>query len=61
MRTMTLAKNITWDDKTAEVSQIYSAKFANPKKDFIIAGGKDKNEAKIFNVDTGKVVSIIDC
>ena len=26
-----------------DATQIYSAKFTNPRKDFIIAGGSDKN------------------
>ena len=29
----------------------------NAKKDFIIAGGAEKNVAKIFSTDTGKVVA----
>lgn len=41
-----------------ETTQIYSAKFAHPKKDFIIAGGSDKNQAKVFSADTGKIVSV---
>ena len=58
MRTLSVIKKIQWDDKGSEVSQIYSAKFTNPKKDFIIAGGSDKNQAKIFQADSGKAVSI---
>ena len=30
----------------------------NPKKDLIVAGGADKNQAKVFNAETGKVISI---
>ena len=43
----------------ADSTQLYSTKFINPKKDFIIAGGADKNQAKIFEVSTGKVMSVI--
>jgi WD40 repeat protein len=55
---MEMMKKLPWDDKGTEVTQLYTAKFANPKKDFIIAGGADKHTAKIFSYDTGKVVSI---
>jgi len=48
---------IDWDDKLGgEPTKVYSAKFTNPKKDFIIAGGADKNVAKIFHTETLKLV-----
>lgn len=60
LRTMENSKNIAWGDKesTSEQSSIYSAKFTNPKKEFIVAGGADKHIAKIFSSDTGKIVSV---
>ena len=36
----------------------YTAKFTNPKKDFILAGGADKNQAKVFNSTDGKPISV---
>ena len=45
-------QKIAWDGGNQEgakaSSQIYSAKFVNPKKELIIAGGADKNVTKIF-------------
>jgi len=31
----------------------------NPKKDFIISGGADKNIAKVFSYNNGKIVSVL--
>jgi WD40 repeat protein len=61
LRTLEAFKKIKWDDKREgheHSTQVYSAKFANPKKEFIIAGGSEKNMAKIFNADTGKAVAV---
>ncbi len=46
---MSLIRNIKWADKFgSESSRIYSAKFANPRKEFIVAGGADDHMTKVF-------------
>ena len=54
-------QKIAWEadhEESAKASsQIYSAKFVNPKKELIIAGGADRNVTKIFSTDTGKAVA----
>ena len=61
LRNLQLLKSIPWCDKpssTDDISQILCAKFTNPSKDYIIAGGTNKNVAKILSVATGKVHSV---
>ena len=52
LRTLECVQKIAWDGGNQEgakaSSQIYSAKFVNPKKELIIAGGADKYVTKIF-------------
>jgi len=43
-----------------ETTLFYSAKFTNPKKEFIVAGGANKNQVRVFNADSGKLISIFE-
>lgn len=59
MRTLKLESSIPWCEESysSESTQLYCAKFLNPKKDFILAGGTDKNIAKVINADTHKIAT----
>lgn len=60
LRTLSMVYQVPWSKSSEETSKIYSAKFINPSKQFIIAAGADKNVAKVISLDTGKAVSVFE-
>ena len=54
---------ISWTgavSKSDHSTLIYSAKYAGPRKEFIVAGGADANEVRVFNADTGRLLAVFD-